>query len=233
MSRERPFCLIGMLALALVAQARAEISGSVGLLSDYRFRGVSLSDERPAAQLGVNYDHPGGAYAGLFASTTRFANQSGDDLQVLGYLGYARRTVSNLSWEAGALYSAFAGYYGYNYAEFYLGLARDGLNGRIYFSPDYFGQGVRTVYGELNGTQTLFGPLSIVAHVGALHASAEQTGASGYARYHYDLRAGMAVQLARARIELTALRARPDPAVYPISHEQKRNSVVLGVSWSM
>jgi len=44
------------------------VSGSVGLVSDYRFRGVSQSDEEAAVQGGLTISHKSGVYAGVWAS---------------------------------------------------------------------------------------------------------------------------------------------------------------------
>lgn len=41
----------------------------IGLVSDYRYRGLSLSDEKPALQAGATVSTPGGWYAGTWGST--------------------------------------------------------------------------------------------------------------------------------------------------------------------
>src|SRR5690348_2212837 len=53
--------------------AFAGVSGSVALTSDYRFRGITLSDGLPALQLDVDWSAPQGWYAGAFASSARLA----------------------------------------------------------------------------------------------------------------------------------------------------------------
>lgn len=45
-----------------------KVSGSVGLVSDYRFRGVSQSDEGLAVQGGITIAHESGLYIGTWAS---------------------------------------------------------------------------------------------------------------------------------------------------------------------
>jgi hypothetical protein len=47
-------------ALLSCTSACAQVSGSATLLSDYRFRGVSLSDGQPAVQLGVAWERDDG-----------------------------------------------------------------------------------------------------------------------------------------------------------------------------
>jgi uncharacterized protein (TIGR02001 family) len=44
------------------------VSGSVGLVSDYRFRGVSQSDEELAVQGGITVSHESGFYVGTWGS---------------------------------------------------------------------------------------------------------------------------------------------------------------------
>lgn len=70
--------LVGGLSLAVAAPALAQedtappkavtVSGSVGLTSDYRFRGVSQSDEQLAVQGGATISHESGVYAGFWGS---------------------------------------------------------------------------------------------------------------------------------------------------------------------
>jgi uncharacterized protein (TIGR02001 family) len=65
-----------MLAVATPAFAQDEtappkpvtVSGSVGLVSDYRFRGVSQSDENLAVQGGITIAHESGVYIGTWGS---------------------------------------------------------------------------------------------------------------------------------------------------------------------
>jgi uncharacterized protein (TIGR02001 family) len=44
------------------------VTGSVALVSDYRYRGVSQSDEEAAVQGGITISHKSGVYAGAWAS---------------------------------------------------------------------------------------------------------------------------------------------------------------------
>lgn len=45
------------------------LSGGIDVVSDYRFRGVSLSDEKVAVQPGLTLEHESGFYAGVWGST--------------------------------------------------------------------------------------------------------------------------------------------------------------------
>jgi uncharacterized protein (TIGR02001 family) len=55
-------------AITLAAgPVKAQVDGSVSIVSDYRFRGASLSDGHPEPQVQLGYDGTGGWYVGGFA----------------------------------------------------------------------------------------------------------------------------------------------------------------------
>jgi len=58
------------------------ITGSVGGVSDYRYRGISQTDEKFAVQGSININHESGFYVGAWASNVDFANSS--ELDVYG-----------------------------------------------------------------------------------------------------------------------------------------------------
>ncbi len=67
------------------------VSGSVALVSDYRFRGVSQSDEELALQGGFTVTHESGFYAGTWASNLAGWGQfGGANLELDLYAGYKR-----------------------------------------------------------------------------------------------------------------------------------------------
>jgi uncharacterized protein (TIGR02001 family) len=80
---------VGALALStlLVSTAGAgELSGDVGVVSDYVFRGVSQTDEDPAVQAGLTYSLDSGFYVGTWASQVDFGGEA--DLEVDLFAGY-------------------------------------------------------------------------------------------------------------------------------------------------
>lgn len=195
-----PPALSAAVALALllsVGGAAAQASGSVALLSDYRFRGLSLSDGDPSAQLGLNYDSPQGWYAGAQAAGANLRER--DMAQLTAYGGLARRLASGWSWEAGASASRFSRARDSDYGEWYAGLASERVGLRLYFSPHYFGRDMRTAYVEANGLYPLGDKLKLVAHGGALRYL-PRDGDGPAARY--DARLGLAAALADWNVQL-------------------------------
>ena len=157
-----------LLALAAHAPVAAQVSGSVALVSDYLYRGISHSGGKPVPQLTLVYDHADGWYLGTFVSRQReiYGTESGS--AYISYAGYTRRLVSGASWEVGVSHYAFPASSSFNYQELYAGLATERFSGRVSYSPHYLFQGLRTVYGELSASHPLGDKLNLFAHAGYL-----------------------------------------------------------------
>jgi len=79
-----------------------QLSGTAALVSDYRFRGISQSDNKPAVQAGLMLGHGSGAYAGVFASMVRgWGSNGGSDASVELSAGYTM-PLANGTLDAGA-----------------------------------------------------------------------------------------------------------------------------------
>lgn len=70
---------LGSLASAAQAQSAPEssLSFNVGVVSDYRYRGISQSRLQPALQGGVDYAHKSGFYVGAWGSTIQWIKDAG------------------------------------------------------------------------------------------------------------------------------------------------------------
>jgi uncharacterized protein (TIGR02001 family) len=95
-----------------------DLSGSLTALSDYRFRGVSRSDEDPAVQARLTLSHDSGLYAGVTATTLKGLDsfrlrdpgfRDLGDVEVDLYAGYGAQLGGGFSLDAGLLYYLFAG----------------------------------------------------------------------------------------------------------------------------
>ena len=67
----RTIAICGLAVLGNTPAGAVDISGNVGMVSDYRFRGISLSEGQPALQASLNLDHESGIYAGIWTSTIK------------------------------------------------------------------------------------------------------------------------------------------------------------------
>ncbi|MGD8325501.1 MAG: TorF family putative porin [Sphingomonadales bacterium] len=96
-----------------LAQNELEVSGNVGLYSDYRFRGVSLSDEDFAIQGGLDLSY-GNFYLGTWASSIESFNGSEAEVDIYGGLNHE---FGGVNFSAGFLLYAYPGADDSNYVE--------------------------------------------------------------------------------------------------------------------
>ncbi len=216
---------------ALVATASlAQVSGTASLLSDDRFRGVSLTQGHFAAQLDVACDHPSGLYAGAFASNVEFDPAIGQEAQGIAYAGYARRLRSGWSLDAGAAYSDFSNDADYRYWELHAGVASDTFSARLYFSPNYFGGSIHTVYAELNGSYRLTERFRAVGHAGLLQAFAGATDQSGGSHPHADFLAGVEYRMQPFSVQVARVFSDGASSIYPVNGSHTHGVLTLRVS---
>lgn len=219
--------LVAAAAVLCVFQAHAQVSTSAAFVSDYRYRGVSLSDGQPAAQLSLAYDAPvQGWYAGGMASNVRLARENG--VQGLAYAGISRRFSPEFSWELGAEYTQYSGPHHYQYPEIYAGLSYRQISARIYYTNDYFSIGVPVLYAELNGSHNFTDHWYAFGHMGLLRRN-------GYPTHNLrtDYRVGVGVSLSRCDVQLawTSVRG-AEYAHYPVAWGAGRDAWVVSASYA-
>jgi uncharacterized protein (TIGR02001 family) len=88
---------------------------SLAAVSDYRFRGISLSNKDPAFQPSVTLTHKSGLYSSVWGSN--IADNGGDNIEVDLVGGYSGQTGS-VSYGINATYYLYPGASGLNYVEF-------------------------------------------------------------------------------------------------------------------
>jgi uncharacterized protein (TIGR02001 family) len=185
------FAAAASAALAVSSPALGEVplpgtgltlSGEVEAMSDYRFRGISRSDEDPALRATATLSHDSGFYVGTRATTLsgldnfRLRDPELDDLGDIEfdiYAGYGQDLGGGLSVDGGLLYYAFAGAEGRaDYFEPYASLSYMlgpvEATGGVKYAPSQDGIGNEDmvyVFGELEAGIP-FTPLTLRAHAG-------------------------------------------------------------------
>lgn len=98
------------------------LSGSATLVSDYLFRGISQTDHRPAAQLGLEYDSAAGWYLGGWISnmswlsdTSTSAQPVSNALEFDAYGGWRGQFNTDWHGDAGLYAYAYPGSYPHGY----------------------------------------------------------------------------------------------------------------------
>jgi len=102
---------VGILGLAATAQAEQQQSGltaNVGITTNYVFRGQTQTDDDPAIQGGIDFNHSSGFYAGAWGSNVKFRGL-GSSLEYDLYAGFN----FNVSQD----FKVDVGYIAYNYTD--------------------------------------------------------------------------------------------------------------------
>ncbi len=95
------------------------ITGGVTGVSQYRFRGISLSDEKPALQGTINLNHKSGFYVGAWSSSLDgFGELGGSNIELDLYGGYKKDVGAGFVTDVGLLYYAYPGSKGGNFEFF-------------------------------------------------------------------------------------------------------------------
>jgi uncharacterized protein (TIGR02001 family) len=91
-------------AAAVPTIASAQLAFNAGLVSDYRYRGISQTQKKPALQAGVDYA-AGAFYVGAWASTIQWIDKSGGDakVEIDLYGGYKGELAKDLAFDVGVL----------------------------------------------------------------------------------------------------------------------------------
>jgi uncharacterized protein (TIGR02001 family) len=94
--------ILALMMAAGVTAAQAQVTGNLGLTSDYRFRGVSQTQNAPAVQGGLDYAHKSGFYVGNWNSSVSsqvYTNGAGVESDL--YAGYKKEIFKGITVDIG------------------------------------------------------------------------------------------------------------------------------------
>jgi len=164
----------------------APFTGNITLASDYKFRGFSQTNFKPALQGGFDYADKSGFYLGNWNSNVEQSLYNGASLEMDVYGGY-KGTAGAVSYDLGAIYYAYPGSTGpkIDNKEVYVGLGTGPFTAKLFYSvDDYFStQAIRkatspaatngstkgTTYLDLGAAHDLGDGWGANAHVGFLN----------------------------------------------------------------
>ena len=231
MRRQGWMLTLAAAGLALAGTARAQVGASVGLQSDYVYRGRSLTDGRPALTLSAAFDHPTGLYAGV-GVTARDTPRNGVDLaDAVLYAGYAQTLGAGAALDLGISQTRTVSYRParrtFDFRELYAGVATEHASLRVHYAPDYYDSGVATLYVDAGAAIRPSETLRLFAHAGALTPIGGRRGPF-LRRTRYDLSVGIARRLGDAELSLTWTRLAP---AQRIGGRRERDAIVVGAAY--
>jgi len=203
-------------------------TGNVGLYSQYVFRGISQTNEKPAIQGGFDVGHKSGFYVGTWASNISWLSDGNPDVSASMewdfYGGYKLSLPQDFVVDLGVLYYWYPGSYpsGYspkpNTTELYAALNWKMLQAKYsYAVSDTFGfpnsDGSYYVEGNLNWdvvdkVNDYFGKVTLIGHVG--YQSYKSNGAYSYT----DWKAGVSTDLLGVTVGFAVTGTDGDAALY-------------------
>jgi uncharacterized protein (TIGR02001 family) len=96
------------------ASGPIDVEFTLAAVSDYRFRGVSLNNEKLAIQPSIAISHESGVYLNLWGSN--IADNGGDDIEMDVTLGYSKE-IGSVTADVGVVGYFYPGASGANYGE--------------------------------------------------------------------------------------------------------------------
>ena len=227
-----PALIATVIALIPTPAIAAQVGAVVSIFSDDRFRGVSVSDGRPVATLGLSYDGASGLYANLTGTVVAARDEGPRFLSGVFNGGYAVRLRPDLTADFGVSHTRYSHYsglsYGRDFTEAYAGLAGKAFGGRISVSPNYFGIARWTVHGELDAHVDLSRNTILEGEAGLL----TPLGRGAYEAKldsQLDARVGVAQRAGPVTLHASVSGRSGSDEIYG-SHGHHRVALVLGVS---
>jgi uncharacterized protein (TIGR02001 family) len=199
---------------AAQAKSAHTFTGNIGLVTDYRFRGISQTFRKPALQGGVDYSHSSGIYLGNWNSNVNEGAGFPEAKLEMDFYGGWKGTFGDFGVDLGAIYyyypssnaSATAGTAIVNprtgathtgrvdNTELYIGGSWKWLSLKYYHAiDDYFSQpGTRgSNYWDLGANYDLGNGWGIVGHVGKLQLKGWHAGTDASDGSYTDWKIGV------------------------------------------
>lgn len=178
-------------------------SGNIALTTDYRFRGISQTDEDPAVQGGFNINHESGLYAGIWASNLDFNDGDEASIEVDVFAGFTGKFNDALGYDAGIVTYIYPGADtdpDYDYTEVYAGLTYSIFSLKYFYSPEFFFDTGNAGYIDGTVNLSLPGEFGLLLHAG--HQSIDENDNFGTPDYT-DYRIGVNKKVAGFGLDLS------------------------------
>lgn len=214
-------------ASSVVGTAQAEttdlgagfsLSGNAAIVSDYRFRGYSQTNFRPAAQVGIDLTHSSGLYLGNWNSNVSDFVFTDGNLEMDFYGGWKGDLGHGLGLDVGVLQYYYPGSTspkGGNYknTDLYLGLSYANYSLKYSYTPtDFFSipDTKGTWYLDGSATFDLGDGWGVLAHLGYQKLKKQTTMAGGSLGHYVDYKVGVTKEVSGWILGLAAVGASKD-----------------------
>jgi uncharacterized protein (TIGR02001 family) len=170
--------LLASLIMAAFGSAHAQVaglSGNLSLTTDYRFRGISQTQNGAAVQGGVDYAHKSGFYVGNWNSSVSselFPTSAGIESDL--YLGFKKEVYKGLTIDVGTMNYVYSRASSFGTSEIYAGVGYGPVSVKVSQSlSNYFGvaNSVGSRYYQADLAQPVTSKITLGAHVGRTYVN--------------------------------------------------------------
>ena len=198
--------LLAGAALAVAGIAQAGVSATGTVVSDYDFRGISLSNTDPALQGSLDYAADNGFYVGIWGSQVDFGKCCNEQFEIDYYGGYGGGSEDGFQWGLyGVWYTDPGTNVALDYGEVNLSGTYQWFNAKLWYAWDYGNLGDSGYYADLNGTFPLPKDFGLVVHGGYSFGdywSKSDIYGNGDGNEYYDYSIGITKSLGHANLAL-------------------------------
>jgi|APFre7841882724_1041349.scaffolds.fasta_scaffold14478_4 uncharacterized protein (TIGR02001 family) len=203
--------LAAIILLGSTAAAQAELTGTVTAVSDYDFRGISLSATDPALQGSIDWAAANGFYVGAWASNIDYGDGFDGNIELDLYGGFAGEIEGGMGWDVGLVWYTYPDSSETrsrcrvdeplvptdceisDYPELYAGISYQWLELKQWYSNDLSGSDKDGFYTEGNASFELPANFTLGLHLGYNYGDAfdnteymDYSVSVGYTLSHFD-----------------------------------------------
>lgn len=163
----------GLLAITVSGIASAgDVTGNVGLTTNYIFRGITQTDDGPAISGGFDVEK-NGFYGGIWASSVDFGDDTTMEMDFYGGYTFA---AGGFDFDAGAIYYAYPdspelGGNSQDFLELYFGGSREfgavTIDAKLSWSDDFYAGTGEALYAEIGAAIEIFEGITADARFGS------------------------------------------------------------------
>lgn len=224
----------GLLATAGVANA-GDFSSTVTAVSDYDFRGVSLSATDPALQASLDFASESGFYAGAWVSNIDYGSTIDGDIELDLYAGWAGEFKEGVGWDAGLVWYTYPDSSSSltksrieAYPEAYFSISSGPFKVKQWYTNNYGGTDQDALYTDVALTFEMDSGFSVNLHTGYNYGEYFKRNVKAY----YDFSAGVGYTVSHFNLGLKYTTTGLDGGPFEISHDEFTNTgrVVLSVA---
>ena len=187
--RKHMIALALLALLPLTAQAQEEdesgFNWNAAITSEYLFRGISQTDDRPALQAGAGYGWSNGLYVGVWTSNVDF--NDGTDAEIDTFVGWNGDLGKNVNLDVQLIRYNYVGEpsgvtYAYNELVGKLGFAEH-YTATLGYTNDFLASNTNSTYMAFGGDWEIGKGYNLTAGVGYTTIDADLGGVDGYMDY--------------------------------------------------